>query len=115
MKNGDVITIGFPTIGNEVETNMVLREPEKYSMTPIDEELINIANYIKTLNGVNQSIMSAYRYIETLDAPSFSNFANYMADVNFGVKPYINIKCDCGNIIQAPLSFSAEYFMPKIK
>lgn len=115
MKNGDVITIGFPTIGNEVETNIILREPEKYSVTPIDEEIINISNYIKSINGVQKSTMQAYRYIEELDAISFSNFANYMADVNFGVKPYINIKCACGNIIQAPLTFSAEYFMPKIK
>lgn len=115
MSNGDVVTIGFPTIGNEIETNLILREPEKYSMTPIDEELINIGNYIKTINGVPQSIMQSYRYIENLDATSFSNFANYMADVNFGVKPYVNIKCSCGNVVQAPLSFSSDYFMPKIK
>lgn len=115
LLNGDVVTIGFPTIGNEIESNMILREPEKYSITPIDEELLNIGNYIKAINGKPQSIMQAYRYIETMDGKSFANFANYMADVNFGVKPYINIKCECGNTIVEPLSFSPEFFMPKIK
>lgn len=115
MNNGDVITIGFPTVGNEIECNLILKEPEKYSVTPIDESLLNISNYIKSINGSVQSPMNAYRYIEDLDALSFTNFANYMADVSFGVKPYIEIKCECGNTVTVPLVFSAEYFMPKIK
>ena len=115
MNNGDNIVIGFPTIGNEIECNAILREPEKYSITPIDESLMNISNYIKSINGEIQSPMNAYRYIEDLDALSFTNFANYMSEVNFGVKPYIEINCTCGDKVIAPLTFTSDYFMPKIK
>ncbi|MBO7691804.1 MAG: hypothetical protein J6T10_04120 [Methanobrevibacter sp.] len=115
MNNGDTIVIGFPTIGNEIECNAILREPDKYSITPIDESLLNISSYIKSINGEIKSAMSAYRYIENLDALSFTNFANYMTDVNFGVKPYIEIDCSCGNKVAVPLTFSPDYFMPKIK
>ena len=115
MNNGDTIEIGFPTIGNEVQKNQIMREPEKYTVDGvIDEQILNIACYIKAINGSKISIMRAYNYICELDALSFTNFGNYMADIDFGVKPYFEIPCDCSNKILAPISLSAEYFMPKI-
>lgn len=116
MNNGDTVEISFPTIGIEVQCNQILQEPEKYTMTGIiDDELMNIACYIKSINGKNMSLMKAYNYIENLDALSFTNFSNYMSEVNFGVKPYLNITCECGNTETVPLTFAQDYFMPKIK
>lgn len=115
MENGDTIEIGFPTIGNEISKNQILREPEKYTVDgEIDEALLNIACYVKSINGSKISIMKAYNYICELDALSFTNFGNYMADIDFGVKPYFEIPCDCTNKVIVPLSLSPEYFMPKI-
>ena len=115
MYNGDKIEIGFPTIGNEVSCNQVLKEPEKYSIDgEIDEQLLNVACYIKTINGVKVSLMKAYDYIKNLDALSFANLGNHMADVDFGIKPYFEIECECKNKIAVPISLSPEYFMPKI-
>mgnify|MGYP003289316020 CR=1 FL=1 len=116
MDNNDVIEITFPTVGNEISCNQIIQEPEKYTMDGIiDEELLNIACYIKSVNGTKLSIMKAYDYITNLDGISFTNFSNYMSDVNFGVKPYININCECGGTTIVPLTFTSDYFMPKIK
>ena len=79
-----------------------------------DEQMLNIACYIKSINGSKISIMKAYNYICELDAVSFTNFGNYMADIDFGVKPYFEVPCDCTNKVIVPLSLSPEYFMPKI-
>lgn len=115
MDNGDTIEIGFPTIGNEVSKNQILKEPEKYTVNgEVDESLLNIACYVKSINGSKISIMKAYEYICELDALSFTNFGNYMADVDFGIKPYFEIPCECTNKVLVPLSLSPEYFMPKI-
>ena len=112
---GDKIEIGFPTIGNEVQCNQILREPEKYTITgEIDEELLNIACYIKSIDGKKVSLMKAYDYITELDAKSFTNFGNYMTDINFGIKPYFELDCDCTEKVIVPLSLSPDYFMPKI-
>lgn len=115
MENGDIIEIGFPTIGNEITANQIKLEPEKYTVNgEIDGSLLNIACYIKSINGSKVSIMKAYNYICELDALSFTNFGNYMADIDFGVQPYFEIICECSNKIIVPLSLSPEYFMPKI-
>ena len=116
MDNGDEIEIGFPTVGNEVQCNQIIKEPDKYSPTgEVDEELLNVACHIKAINGEKKSIMRAYEYICNLDALSFTNFGNYMAEINFGIKPYIEITCDCTNKVIAALELKPEYFMPKIK
>ena len=116
MDNGDEIEIGFPTVGNEVQCNQIIKEPDKYSPTgEVDEELLNVACHIKSINGEKKSIMRAYEYICNLDALSFTNFGNYMAEINFGIKPYIEIPCDCTNKVIAALELKPEYFMPKIK
>lgn len=115
LDNEDKIEICFPTIGTEVQCNQILKEPEKYSINgEIDEQILNIACYIKTINGSKVSLMKAYDYVCNLDALSFTNFGNYMAEIDFGVKPYIEIECDCKNKITVPVSLSPEYFMPKI-
>lgn len=115
LDNGDEIEIGFPTIGNEVSMKQILNEPDKYIVTgEIDDRLLNIACYIKSLNGVKISIMKAYDYICNLDAVSFTNYCNYMADIDFGVKPYYELECECKNKIIVPISLTPDYFMPKI-
>ena len=90
LDNGDEIELCFPTIGNEITMNQMLREPEKYSVTgELDDQMLNIAFHIKKLNGKEISIMKAYEYITSgIDGYSFSTFCNAMADVNFGIKPF---------------------------
>lgn len=115
MDNGDRIEICFPTIGTEVQCNQILKESDKYSVDgEIDEQILNIACYIKSINGVKASLMKAYEYVCNLDAMSFTNFGNHMADISFGIKPYIEIECECKNKTIVPVSLSPEYFMPKI-
>ena len=114
MDNGDEIEIGFPTIGNEVSMKQILNEPEKYSIGDIDDKMLNVACYIKTINGSKVSLMKSYDYICNLDAVSFTNYCNYMADIDFGVKPYYELECECKNKIIVPISISPDYFMPKI-
>jgi hypothetical protein len=105
----------FPTIGTEVQKNQILKEPEKYTIDgEIDDDILNVACFVKSINGSKVSIMKAYEYICNLDALSFTNFGNYMADIDFGVKTLIDIKCDCTNIVKVPLALSPDYFMPRI-
>ena len=118
LDNGDEIELCFPTIGNEITMNQMLREPEKYSVTgELDDQMLNIAFHIKKLNGKEISIMKAYEYITSgIDGYSFSTFCNAMADVNFGIKPYITIVCEkCNKEIYETVNISPEYFLPKIK
>jgi hypothetical protein len=116
MNNGDEIEIAFPTVGNEVQCNQIIKEPEKYSPTgEVDEAILNVACYIKSINGVKQTIMKSYEYICNLDALSFTNFANDMTDIDFGIKIYMEIPCECTNVVNVPISLAPEYFMPKIK
>ena len=115
MDNGDTVELCFPTIGTEVQKNQILKEPEKYTIDgEIDDDILNVACFVKSINGSKVSIMKAYEYICNLDALSFTNFGNYMADIDFGVKTLIDIKCDCTNIVKVPLALSPDYFMPRI-
>lgn len=115
MKNNDNIVVGFPRISDEIQENIMIKDPEAYGKSTFDADLLNIALFIKEINGKKVSILNAYNYIYSLDGMSFTAFSNYMGNIYFGVKPYIKIKCKCGSEIISPLVFNAEYFMPNIK
>lgn len=107
--DGDILTLTFPTIGNE---NQAARLKKEDQFAEFDNELIDIANYIKELNGEKLNLRNAYEYLINMDPCDFAAFTNFMGNNTFGIKPMFEIECDCGNIVEERLVFSPDFFMP---
>lgn len=107
--DGDIITLTFPTIGNENNANRLKKEDQ---FAEFDGDLIDIANYIKAVNGKNLTLRSAYEYLISMDPIDFAKFTNMMGNSAFGIKPTYDISCSCGNTITEKIVFSPDFFMP---
>lgn len=111
LPNGDIVDVTYPTIGNEKKAIQM----KKNDQFGLDGEFLDLAGYIKGVNGKEFSIRQAYEYITSMSAECFSEFMNTMADYAIGIVPYIDIQCKCGETINKRINFTADFFMPKKK
>lgn len=112
LDNGDTITIGFPSIGNEIQSSQMKKADE---FAEFDGELLDISLYIKAVNNEKLTIRKAYEYLSNLSAMDFSIFSNVMGENAFGLKPTIDILCTCGNKINKRITFSSDFFLPTFR
>lgn len=113
LPSGRKIIVQYPTMGHEQKANQLKRNDQL--IEAVDPELIDVACYIKAIDGQNVSLMQAYEALKNMDAMDFVTFSNYMIDYAVGLNPVMKIPCSCGNEVAKRVSFTPDFFMPKFK
>lgn len=110
-QSGDLLTLRFPDIGKETQAERVKNDTQV--VEAVDPDLVDVGLYIEAVNGENLTTREAYNYVKEMKALDFSKFTNFMIDNNIGIKPVIEIQCDCGAIVKQRIGFTPDFFMPK--
>ena len=116
--------IKLPKCGDEVLTRQLTINDEnnvknfltrnKRSLTEFDEEILTIANLIKTINGKEESLTTKYEYIVEMDPIDFGKVESYLSHFDMGISPIMNVDCkNCGGAADLAVSFRPEFFVPK--
>lgn len=117
-------TLKLPQCGDEITTRQLTIAEEnnvknfqarnKRSLTEFDEEILTIANLIKTINGKEESLMHKYDYIVAMNPIDFGKIESYLNHFDMGISPVMNVTCkNCGGIADVAVSFQPEFFVPK--
>lgn len=113
LDNGDKIKTKFPTIGSEAVVNRLKHSDD--IIESLNEDLLEFAVNIETINGKKVNLMQAYEYITGMDAKSFSKLVNSLTEYMFTVRPVAEFKCpDCNEVVYEKVPFSPTFFLPKL-
>lgn len=113
LKNGDKITIKFPTIGTEIQTNRLKNSED--IIEELNGAMLDFACNIETVNGQKMTIMKAYEYVSNMDGMDFSMLVNELSKYTFTVLPYAVFECPkCGEEVVEKIPFSPTFFLPKV-
>ena len=113
LPSGIKLEVQYPTLGHEQKANQLKRNDQL--IEAVDPELIDVACYIKAVDGQNVSLMQAYDLLKNMEAMDFVMFSNYMIDNSIGLNPVMKIPCKCGAEVEKRVQFTADFFMPKFK
>lgn len=84
------------------------------SLMKYDEEILDIASNVNSLNGEELSLAKKYEYVEKMHPEDFSYLISYIDSRSFGVKDKVNAVCnDCKGVTPIGVSFRPEFFIPK--
>lgn len=116
LPNGDEISIGLMTVGDEIEVERFMKENANKMMN-FEEDIVNLCKTIRTINGKKMGTISKYQYItDTLDAGNYVHLESYLEDKSVGLEPTVNVKCEkCGVASDTMLPFRPDFFLPKIR
>jgi hypothetical protein len=115
LANKDVIKFKFLTVRDEQENLKFLRK-HKDSLMNFDDEILAICKMIESINGEKTGMVDKYMYLtEQLTPSEFSLIQSYIYDISIGLEPFMEVKCsNCGGIVETPLPFRADFFLPKV-
>lgn len=112
LKNGDKVTIKFPTIGDEFKVNQVKNDPNL--IESYNESMLNFALNIAEVNGKKMPLLNAYEYVSNMDACDFSYLVNSFTEYMFTVRPFAEFQCPkCGETVYERIPFTPMFFLPK--
>ena len=116
--------IKLPQSGDEIATKQLTIRDEnnvknfltrnKRSLTEFDEEILTLANLIKTINGKEESLTTKYDYIVEMGPIDFGKIESYLNHYDMGISPIMNVTCkNCGGLADLAVSFRSDFFVPK--
>ncbi len=92
------------------------REINSEAIGEVDSELLSMAQMVKTINGVEKTLLQKYHWMIEADPNDFAYLKSYIEKNGMGIKPYINVKCEhCGGTTPVGISFRADFFIPDYK
>lgn len=114
LPNGDKITVGFTTIGDEREITSTKNNPAY--IEHIDSDLMTVTAYVKTINGARVSIYEGYEYFTRGkgSAMDYSKLLSHLKKFGFGARPYGKFTCKCGKEVYADIVLDHDFFLPDI-
>jgi hypothetical protein len=115
LKTGDNLLYSYLKVKDEQIANK-FKQSYINSMFKIDDEILDLAITIRSINGKEMSTLEKYEFINTLKAEDYVYLISYIKQYDIGIKPYINAKCtECGGITPVGITFSGSFFIPGYK
>lgn len=117
LNNGSFLTFDYQKIGDEAKIEK-FNQSLKNGLTKFDDDTIQYASMIKTINGANVTMRTACEFIDMLDAEDYAYMKSYLVDNDIGVIPTINATCghaDCKEVSEVLIGFRSDFFIPKFK
>ena len=114
--SGNIITIKQLTIGDSKGVSSFIKA-RKQSLSTFDEEILNIAAQITTIDGEQQnSLLAMYNYTSELNPSDYAYLSSYISHIDFGINNNIEVKCrKCGGDSLTGVTFRSEFFLPEYK
>ncbi len=110
----DTIMIEWPRIKHESIIEKIKNDPNV--LITFDKEILDQTLYIGTVNGKRLPLTKAYDYVKVQLGPiGYTKYVNFLAKNTFGIQPYVEVNCKCGNISKVPIKLAQDYFLPDIK
>jgi len=110
---GNTITYDYLRISDELYLNR-FKEINSKALGEVDEELLSMAQMVKTIDGKEQSLLQKYYWIIDMSPGEYSYLRAYMEKNGMGIKPMVNVVCkNCGGSAQVAVSFRSEFFIPE--
>jgi len=114
LKNGDNITFKFLTVKDE---QIALKFKQTYAnsnMKVNDEDILNIANSIITINGKEDSLLNKYGYVNNLKSTEYAYINSYIKQFDIGVRYGVDATCKlCGGVTPVGITFQGDFFIPE--
>lgn len=115
----DTLEFDFPKIKDENRIKFFKENSTRTRQEEFDEDDLNIASYIRKINGEVVNLQKAYEYVKSLDQnpEDYMNILSHISDMDFGMSHEIVVECKnqkCKEVNHLPLSFRSEFFLPKI-
>lgn len=115
----DEIEFDFPKIKDENRIKFFKENSSRNKIDDSDEDDLNIASYIRKINGETVNLQRAYDFIKTLEQnpEDYMNILSHISDMDFGMSQEILVTCKnpkCEEVNHLPISFRPEFFLPKI-
>lgn len=115
MMNGDSITFDYLKIKDEIYIDR-FKELNAQAMGEVDDELLSMAQMIKTINGKTPSLLQKYNWITGIEPGDYSYIKTYMEKKGMGMKPFVNVECkECGGTTPVGVSFREDFLIPEYK
>ena len=97
------------TIGDEQQVKYFIQNMKN---TKLDQDILNIAIQIKTINGEPAKLEDSYNYLLS-DPQSFAVVATYMSKAEFGLADNFKVTCSsCKEAGEVPISFQSNFMLP---
>jgi len=115
LKSGEKVKINFLTVKDNLKIER-FKEMNTKLLGEIDNEIVNIAEMIKEVDGKKLNLLEKYRFVIDMDPGDFSFITNYIEKNGMGIKPYMNVKCNnCGGTAPVGITFLPSFLFPNFK
>ena len=115
MSDGSKVTFDYLKIKDELFIDR-FKELNYQTVGEIDDELLSMAQMIKTINGKDKTLLEKYHWILGVDPGDYSYLKSYMTKKGMGIKPFVNIECqECGGTASIAVSFREDFIVPEFK
>ena len=115
LRSGETIKLNFLTVKDSLMIER-FKEMNMKLFKEIDNELLNIAEMIKEINGENLTLIEKYRFILDMEPGDFSYISTYIENNGMGIKPYMNATCSrCGGTGPVGITFQSSFLFPEFK
>lgn len=103
----------YKTVEDETKFNEFKRINAK-SIKDFDEDILDIACDIVSIDDETQSLTKKYEYIINLNPTDYAYLVSYLDNISFGVKENVNAVCNsCKEVTPLGVTFHSEFFIPK--
>lgn len=117
LKNGDEIVLNHLTLRDEEQQDAFRIEFAK--MEDLNDEIIDLASSIKTINGERLPLINRYTYLtnpKKIDAKDYMKLETVMNKYDFGVTPILKVKCNqCGGESLSAITFRKSFLVPEFR
>lgn len=115
LNNGDKVVFQMLRVRDQLAMDQFKNSPLVQAAKEFDDEILQMAAMIKTVNGEELSIAAKYGYITAKVGPlGYADIATHLEKLNVGIDPVLNVKCKaCGGTSQIGITFRSDFFLPR--
>jgi len=113
LQGGDLVRYDYLKIKDELYIDR-FKELNTAAVGDIDDELLGMAQMIKSINGKEMTLLHKYHWITEMDPGEYVYLRSYMEKKGMGIKPFVNVECqECGGTAPVPVSFREDFIIPQ--
>lgn len=113
LKSGDTLRLNFLTVKDE---EIIDKFKIEFAKMNLNDDILELAQQIKLINGENIPLINKYEYLTKLDVTEYLKIEAIMKKYDFGIRPFINVKCPlCGGDSPVGITFRKSFLVPEYR
>lgn len=111
----DIVKYDYLRVKDELYIDR-FKELNSQAIGEIDNELLAMAQMIKSINGKEKTLLEKYHWIIELEPGNFSYLKTFIEKKGMGIKPFVMVECkECGGTATIAVSFQENFIIPEFK